>query len=93
MGRTGVLVAVHALKVEVKPSLFRKDPLTALRKKANIVSNVRVDGGQMAVLDQAVRNEERFEDELSFRTRTELSSTVDAPASRASATAPIPCLS
>ncbi|MEZ4361505.1 MAG: CarD family transcriptional regulator [Kofleriaceae bacterium] len=69
MGRTGVLVAVHALKVEVKPSLFRKDPLTALRKKANVVSNVRVDGGQMAVLDQAVRNEERFEDELSFRTR------------------------
>ena len=69
MERTVVLVAIHASRAETKPSLFRREPLTALRKKASIVSNVRVNGGHLVILDQVVRDEERFADELSFRTR------------------------
>lgn len=66
-GRTAVLIAVHASKLDAKR--LGEDALGALRKRANVVSEIRVEGGQAAILDQAVRDEERFEDELSFRTR------------------------
>jgi RNA polymerase-interacting CarD/CdnL/TRCF family regulator len=69
MGRTGLLVAVHASKVPAKHSLLEKSPLAALQKQAHVVATIRVDGGRMTILDQSVRDEERFEDELFFRGR------------------------
>ncbi len=67
--RTGTLVAVHASRIPTKPSSEKESPLSELRKKAAVVAQVRVEGGQIAILDQAIRDDERFEDELFFRTR------------------------
>jgi len=65
---TGVLLAAHASKVEVKPSFFRRNPLAALEARATRAGLVEVQSGQLAILDQSVRNEQRVSDELLFRT-------------------------
>lgn len=64
-GRIGVLIAVHSSKI---PRLAERSDLTELGTKAAAVASVRVDSGQMAILDQKVRNDERYEDEMLFRT-------------------------
>ncbi|MEM9694159.1 MAG: hypothetical protein AAGA56_16540 [Myxococcota bacterium] len=65
MGRIGILIAVHSSKL----AMMTKRGLSELRKRATVSAKVRVDGGQIAVLDQAVRDEENYEDEMLFRTR------------------------
>ena len=65
MGRVGILIAIHSSKLGV----LAKRGLTKLRKRAEVAAEVRVDGGQMAILDQAVRDQERYDEEMAFRTR------------------------